>query len=34
MSMKVLAWYVDPNGKENKVTLKILIPMGIKKKEL
>ena len=31
LSMKVLVWYIDPNGIENKSTVKSPYPTGIKK---
>jgi hypothetical protein len=31
--MKVLAWYIDPNGIENKNTVNYPYPTGIKKCE-
>ena len=32
--MKVSAWYIDPNGIENKNTIKYSYPIGIKKYEI
>ena len=34
LGMKVLAWYIDLNGIENKKTVKYPYPIGIKKCEL
>jgi hypothetical protein len=32
--MKVLTWYLDPNGIENKNTIKYPYPAGLKKCEI
>ena len=32
LGMKALAWYIDPNGIENKITNKYPYPIGIKEK--
>ncbi len=34
LGMKVLAWYIDPNGIENTITIKYPYPTGIKKCEM
>ena len=34
LGMKTLAWYIDPNGIENKYTVKYPYPTGIKKCEI